>query len=183
MAQLPTIIMTDSARGQEPRSLLRALGPGSVVIFRHYDISDRSVLALDLSRLARSRQITVIIAGDPALARACGTIACHLPSWILRNRKPIRYRAGRGMLVFAAVHDRIEAGLALRLGVDAVIISPVFPTKSHPGAQPLGPIKAGRLAAEMPVPVFALGGISRQTKRRLPSRRFWGIVGVSLQGL
>ncbi len=53
---------------------------------------------------------------------------------------------------------------------DAVLLSPVLPTRSHPGAPVLGMVRFLLLARHSPVPVLALGGMNRAAARRLPSR-------------
>jgi 8-oxo-dGTP diphosphatase len=43
--------------------------------------------------------------------------------------------------------------------VDFVVLSPVLPTQSHPGAATLGWERFAQLCLDMPMPVFALGGM------------------------
>jgi len=62
-------------------------------------------------------------------------------------------------IVGASCHDARDLEQARRLGVDYVVLGPVKPTKTHPGAVPLGWTAFGRLAALSHVPVFALGGM------------------------
>ena len=57
----------------------------------------------------------------------------------------------------------------------AVLLSPVFPTRSHPGAASLGPLRFRLLAARAQVPVIALGGMNRRSARRLKWPRWAGI--------
>jgi thiamine monophosphate synthase len=45
-------------------------------------------------------------------------------------------------------------------GLDAVFLSPVFVTNSHPGVQPLNPARAALIAAYGQVPVYGLGGVN-----------------------
>jgi thiamine monophosphate synthase len=42
-----------------------------------------------------------------------------------------------------------------------VILAPVFPTRSKPGAPALGIDRFAQLAAASPAPVYALGGVDR----------------------
>jgi thiamine-phosphate pyrophosphorylase len=55
----------------------------------------------------------------------------------------------------------------MRAGADAVFVSPVFATASHPGAPTLGPMRFGLLAKRLPLPVIALGGMDARRFRRL----------------
>jgi 8-oxo-dGTP diphosphatase len=47
------------------------------------------------------------------------------------------------------------------LGLDFVVLSPVLPTLSHPGAAALGWEQFAALCAEASLPVYALGGLNR----------------------
>jgi len=72
-----------------------------------------------------------------------------------------------------AVHDGAEAQRARRLGAVIMLISPVFPTRSHPGAPVLGRAGFAKLAAvtrgsPAAAPrAIALGGMDAQRYRRL----------------
>jgi len=43
--------------------------------------------------------------------------------------------------------------------VDFAVLSPVLPTQSHPGEPGLGWERFADLGADLPMPVFALGGM------------------------
>ncbi|HEX4909658.1 MAG TPA: Nudix family hydrolase [Permianibacter sp.] len=60
----------------------------------------------------------------------------------------------------AACHDESELLRAQQLGVDFVLVSPVKPTATHPGAAALGWPRFAELAAQANCPVYALGGMS-----------------------
>ena len=64
-------------------------------------------------------------------------------------------------------------------GADAVLVSPVFPTASHPGGRTLGLLRFARLARASRLPVYALGGISAASQRRLKNLPIAGIAGIS----
>jgi thiamine-phosphate pyrophosphorylase len=77
------------------------------------------------------------------------------------------------------VHGPREIALANRLGADAMLLSPVFPTRSHPGGAVLGPVRFRLLARLAARPVIALGGLDRRTARRLVWARWAAIDGLS----
>jgi len=64
-------------------------------------------------------------------------------------------------LVGASCHDACELERARTLGLDFVVLGPVAPTLSHPGAAVLGWEELARLIRGYPLPVFALGGLRR----------------------
>lgn len=43
---------------------------------------------------------------------------------------------------------------------DAIVLSPVFATRSHPGVAPLGSVRFRLLAQRAATPVIALGGMT-----------------------
>jgi 8-oxo-dGTP diphosphatase len=45
------------------------------------------------------------------------------------------------------------------LGLDFALLSPVLPTKSHPGAEHLGWDGFAAIASSCSIPVYALGGL------------------------
>lgn len=59
----------------------------------------------------------------------------------------------------ASVHDEIELAQANKIGVDFIMLSPVLPTQSHPGAATLGWDRFYELTEKSSSPVFALGGM------------------------
>ena len=72
-----------------------------------------------------------------------------------------------------------EIAAANRAGVDAILLSPVFATRSHPGSAGLGPLRWRLMAARAQVPVIALGGMNKRTARRLTHTRWAAIDGLS----
>ncbi|MDN3565663.1 thiamine phosphate synthase, partial [Paeniroseomonas aquatica] len=87
-------------------------------------------------------------------------------------------RRRRGLVLTVAAHGRAGLARARRLGATAVILSPVFPTRSHPGAPALGPLRWASLAARAGGrAVVALGGITPGNAARLP-RRTAGLAAI-----
>lgn len=179
---LPSVILvTDSVRLPDPRVAVRKLAPGSAVILRHYDHPERAALARDLAEICRQRRIKLLIAGDWRLAVAVGAAGVHLPERMTR-RGPIAWGASAAkkpeFLVTAAAHSRAAIERAARSGCDAVLLSPVFQTASHPGAKALGPLRFALWCRNSRVPIYALGGIDAKTARRLKDSGFAGIAAI-----
>lgn len=84
-----------------------------------------------------------------------------------------------GLLYCATAHDLREIGLANRLGADAVLLSPVFATRSHPGGKVLGPARFRLLAQHSRAPVIALGGMDAHRAQALQWDRWAAIDGLS----
>jgi thiamine-phosphate pyrophosphorylase len=80
-----------------------------------------------------------------------------------------------GLVHLATAHDLGEIGMANRLGADAVLLSPVFATRSHPDGQVLGPVRFRLLAQRASVPVIALGGMDADRAQAL-DWPFWAAI-------
>lgn len=160
---VPRLVLLSDARNDAAleRALAR-LPVGSALVFRHYHLApaERRRRWAALRRLARARGIVLVAAGLPCGRGAQG-----------RYGAPASVRgAGAGGLRLATAHSLRELGQAARARADAVLLSPVLPTRSHPGAPVLGLVRFLLLARQSAVPVLALGGMTRATARRLPPR-------------
>jgi 8-oxo-dGTP diphosphatase len=82
-------------------------------------------------------------------------------------------------LLGASCHEERELEQAARLGVDYAVLGPVQATRSHPGAAVLGWDAFARLALDRPMPVYAIGGLTRADLAIARSR---GAHGVALRG-
>lgn len=159
--------------------MVARLPAGSLVIFRHYETPARAALARRLAKLCRSRRLHLVIATDFDLAVSLGS-GLHLPEGLARHASPrIRlWHRRRGALMTAAAHGRPGLARAARQGVDALLLSPVFPTLSHPGKPSLGLLAFRRLVRLTRLDVYALGGISSATVTRLVGSGAAGIAAI-----
>lgn len=177
------ILMTDSVRLPEPEPAVAALPRGAAVVLRHYDDPDRAALARRLAALCRRRGIRLLIGADAHLALAVDAAGLHLPEGLVRHGgRAWRTWRRPGWLVTAAAHSLGAVLAAERAGVDAVLLSPVFATASHPDAGEghiLGPLRFARLVHASPLPTYALGGISPATAGRLRGSGAVGIAAIS----
>ncbi len=164
----PAFFIADSASGLDLPAVAQKLTPGTGIIFRDYKIPDRDVMAGTLAHIAKKRGLVLLIAGDPDLACSVGAHGLHLPQWQLQN-PPVPPKRQRKWIMTAAAHDRHALRQAHRSGIDAVLVSPVFATPSHPDAIPLGVKGLRRLCRLSRLPVYALGGITGRTLDHLPN--------------
>ena len=82
-----------------------------------------------------------------------------------------------GALVGASCHDAREVEHAASLGLDYAVVGPVKETRSHPAARPIGWEAFASLTADRPMPVYAIGGLTRAD---LGEARRRGAHGVAL---
>lgn len=169
---LPALyFFTDPARTPDPEAIAARLPRGSAVVYRHFGAPERARRARRLARLCRARGLFLLIAADPELAARVGADGVHWPESRLQSGRCAR-------LVTASAHSSLGAARAAAAGVDAIVLGPVFPTRSSAGRRVLGPFRASQIARAAGVPVVALGGINAQTGAHLIGRGFAGIAAV-----
>lgn len=175
------IAMSDTARGVAPERLLRGLPAGGALILRHRDAAALAALARRLVPVARRLKRRLLISGDAVLAGRVGADGVHLPEALLRRRPALaRARPRPGWIVTASAHGPMALRLADQAGVDAVLLSPVWATESHPARPPLGVLRFAALCRAVRVPVLALGGVDRAGLRRLKRSGLRGVAGIGL---
>lgn len=173
------IAVTDPARTPDPAAAAARLPPGAVVTFRHYDSPDRLRLGLELARVTRRRRQVLLVAGDHRLADRLGAAGLHLPEGLARRgilAPLLLWVHGRKAILTVAAHSPRALARAAALKADAALLSPVFPTRSHPGAATLGALRFSLWAGAARLPVVALGGMTSAAARRLAHAA--GIAGV-----
>ena len=151
---LPHLWLVTDARNDAvlDRAIAR-LPRGSGVIFRHYHLPprERATRFAQICRLCRRFGHRLEVAGES-------------------------YGPGRSL---ATAHDLREIGRANRDGAEAVLLSPIYPTSSHPDAKPLGRARFLLLAKHSVAPVIALGGMTARRFRGLPAHGWAAIDGLS----
>ena len=150
-------LMTDERMGDAVLSSIKRLPKGSGVIFRHYSLApvERAVLFGAVKRLARARRLMLVFRG--------------------RHGGHGRHRGA----LTAPVHSIPERIAAERNGARLIFVSPVFPTRSHPGSRALGRVGFGQLIRGSAVPVIALGGMTPKRARSLGAFRIYGWAAIS----
>ena len=160
---LPAVWLVSDARNDAAlETALARLPRGSGFIFRHFHLppTQRRARFLALLQIARGRDHIVALGGSRAEARA----------W----RADLAFGPGGELVPVHSLRELARARPAI-----AVLLSPAFATRSHPGAKPLGPLRFRLLAARTALPVIALGGMNPRTAKRLNWPRWAGIDAFS----
>ncbi len=167
---LPVLwLFTDAQRLPDPRAAVAALPPGLCgVVLRHDASPGRALLGLQLARTCRQRRIALCVAGDSRLAARLGA-GLHLRGGRVAGGRP--RGLARNAVVTSSAHDVAELRRAERAGAMLVFLSPLWPTRSHPGAPSLGLLRWRTLARHARVPACALGGVDGTGARALRAAR------------
>lgn len=164
-------LVSDARNDAVLEAMLKRLPRGSGLIFRHYHLApgERRARFAALARIARTRGHSVVLSGSARMARAWGADGAYGAPGLLAK--------GPALLRLATVHSLTELAQARR--ADAVVLSPVFSTRSHPGAATLGPIRFRLVAIRARQPVIALGGVNPHRARCFGLVRWAAIDGLS----
>ena len=132
------------------------------------------MLAQRIVTIARRRGLCILWSGrasDAVRMGADGVHAAHGRKLPLRSRHPHLIRS-------VPVHTLRERRKAEQHGADIIFLSPVFATRTHPGAVPLRPMQASALARGTRLPVIALGGMTPRRAIRMQRLGFTGWAGI-----
>lgn len=168
----PLLFVTDPARTPDPVAVARRLPKGAGIVFRGF--GEAGALP-QLKDIARRRGLVLLVGADEALAR--GAHGLHLPEKMACALPRLRARHP-GWILTVAAHSPRAAWRAARLGADAVLYSTVFESRSPSAGRPIGPVRLARIARGLPVPVYALGGVTMQNARRLAATGVYGLAMV-----
>ena len=157
-------LMTDERSHPDIVSLIERLSgaPPVLIVFRHYGLAPdaRRALARAACEVARAGGHPFVVAGGGMPADGA-------------------HNAGHAGLRTASVHGLGEAVEKQGFRPHLALVSPVLPTASHPGTPALGPARAAAIAARLPVPAFALGGMDAHAGVRLRGTPFSGLAVLS----
>ncbi|MFV7499248.1 NUDIX domain-containing protein [Acinetobacter pittii] len=111
---------------------------------------------------------------SPELQKQIKTV--HLKQSQLMNLHKGDLRVG--VRYIAACHDAVSLKQAQQIGCDAIFISPVKPTMTHPEAVALGWERFSDLAQNSQIPVFALGGVHPDDLATAQQHGAYGLAGI-----
>lgn len=124
-----------------------------LVQVRDKDNWERARLIYVVTSMARQYGAKVLVNGGPAAD------GIHYSAERLMTLRA-RPKAGPNCTLMAAsCHTVDELGHAMAIGLDFVVLGPVKPTRSHPGATVLGWDGFRRIAEGASIPVYAIGGL------------------------
>lgn len=124
---------------------------------------------------AQAQGLSVLLDRAPAQVAALGADGWHCTESVLSalQRRP------DVPLAVASVHSQDSLQRALALGFDAAVCGPVLATSTHPGAAALGWAGFAALRADLPLPVFAIGGMTPSQLGPARAANAQGLAGIS----
>lgn len=167
-AMLPSAwFLTDDNRLHKPEDFIPSLPGDCGVILRDYGLEAdiRQRRAETLAALCQQQKRPLLIAGDPDLAKSIGANGVHLSEKIL-------YRFDLEQLpsdwiITSSCHGLASLSYLTHPRLSALLVSPVFPTKSHENAPTLGVSGLENIARQTTKPLYALGGVDRNNYKEL----------------
>ena len=164
-------LVSDARNDSALERALARLPRGSGLVFRHYHLppEQRRLRFKALAKAARLRGHRVLLSGDARQARAWGADGAYGGAEHLAR--------GPACLRLVTVHSLREIAKARR--ADALLLSPVHATRSHPGGKVLGPLRFLLMARQANIPVIALGGMDAARAGRLCGHPWAAIDGLA----
>lgn len=137
------------------------------------------VLAMRLVGLSPWTAKKVLVNGRLDVALAVGAGGVHLPADGLPVAA-VRKAVDPGFVISRSTHDRSEVERACLEGASFVLFGPVFPTFSKPGHPGVGLEALAEIVSSVPIPVYALGGVTPERVTQIAAAGARGIAGISL---
>ena len=163
--------VTDPARTPAIKETVGNLPRGIGVIFRHFGDAVQLSIARDLAGICREQGRPLLVSADPDLANAIGADGVHWPAKLAR-------RATRAAgLASMSVHNVQELRLSRILGMDAILVSTVFPSDSPSARAAIGLERLARVRQSQGPTIYGLGGIDSSNCER--TAKIAGFAAVS----
>jgi len=160
------ILITDSTQQESERffNIVEASLCGGVdaVLVHEKQMDSAHFLAFcsRLRTLTVAHKALLIVHSQADVAQAVAADGVHVAAADMEEIAGMhQWLKDAKMMFSASCHNAEELKQAEHCGADFALLSPVFPTNSHPGAPHLGSKHFRTLADASPLPVIALGGI------------------------
>lgn len=144
--------------------------PVDAVQLRFESFSGEAVYraAKEMVRLAKKKNISLIINDRPEVALSLGADGVHLgksdiPASLARKL------LGRGAIIGRTIRNEKDLRSLSAKDVDYVSIGPIFKTPTKPQLKAVGLHEAGKLSKRASIPLVAIGGINKSNVREVAS--------------
>ncbi|HHY72117.1 MAG TPA: thiamine phosphate synthase [Bacillus bacterium] len=153
-----------------------AKGKPSAIMLREkdLDLSEYEALAIKVKELCRAHHVPLIINQNFSVAEKLELPNIHFS---MDNLRKYKSELRPFIVVGASVHSVAEAEEAFKLGATYLIAGHVFSTDCKKGVPPRGLPFLKKICDLVPIPVFAIGGI---TKDKVTDIKMTGAKGVCI---
>jgi len=156
------------------------LDKGIKLIQLRYKGDDASLfleLAQQSKELCNAAGARLLVNMNVDFLKLCDIDGIHLNSQNLHqySSRPV----SENKLLAASVHTKNDLLQAIRIKTDFVVVSPVLPTTTHPGARTLGWDGLSELLSNSNIPVYALGGMKKEMLDNARRSGAYGIAAIS----
>lgn len=172
LTELTLITHGNSKSSNDLCQILHAALAGGVgqIILREKAMDSARLLAFAsrIREITDQHQAKLIIHSHADIAKAVNADGVHLASSDIPEIPAIRdWLQMPNMSLSTSCHNLEELQKSHQYGADFAMLSPVFPTQSHPGATALGIETFKHIAEASPLPIIALGGIHASNRAQL----------------
>jgi len=137
----------------------------SAFLLRSYKTAGRKKIAKQLLEFCKMKKLKLLIASDIKLAEDINAHGVHFPEYMIKKNKinwgvVKKNKLEKKWIITIAAHNLQILKKAEFFDIDAALLSPVFPSESHPNSKNLGINKFAEIAKKTKLPIYALGGIN-----------------------
>jgi thiamine-phosphate pyrophosphorylase len=151
-----------------------------MVQIREKSLSTGKLIRVVTACLLQCRRIRLLVNARVDVALACGAHGVHLPG----GSPPAAVWRGivpPGFLFGVSCHSAADARAAQSGGAHFAVAAPVFdPLSKAAYGRPLGIEELKRICQSVDLPVFALGGVTRQNAGECLAAGAAGVAGITL---
>lgn len=172
--------MTDPSRVSDVVATAKNLPKGTAIIYRHFGSAHRFVDAENLRQTTFESGQQLLIGDDPELAVEVGADGVHFTRDAKVEAPALwRKRCPEWLISMAGIKSG-EYGGELSV-LDGLLVSSIFPSQSPSAGEPVGAERFAQIVKDLPVPVFALGGINKETAPKLFGSGAAGLAGIGFR--
>ena len=197
------VLFSDRSKIINLEKTINSLPKNSAIIIREYDLNihDREIFAKKIIEIARPKGFRIIVGKDIALAKKIKADGVHFSDFDFLPIEFFNKKAFPKKFIFSFSCHSFKSFLKiLKLKIDMVFISPIFPTTCHLGGSHLGAshldtkdfgrrnlakisLKTKNLnysSSEIRPNIYALGGINLSNILSIRKLRLSGFGAISL---
>jgi thiamine-phosphate pyrophosphorylase len=176
-------VITDAAGGSAALDVVRAAVASGAPIVQVRTKGGTDLIRYEFARrvveLCRAGGARCIVNDRVDVALAVGADGTHVGADDLPV-EAVRRVGGPEHLVGGTARDPVRAAELVAAGADYLGVGPAYATSTKSGLpDPLGPAGVAAVAAAVPVPVVAIGGVTASTVRELLAAGAYGVAVVS----